>query len=143
MARRPNRNYRILWEVRPPRTTISQQLKKRWRNVEDGNIYKQFSYLLKNRGKGLRVDDLIVKWIKKLRHCALHFSPARKSLPSHAVSAFSRMWKQCSEKMLVITRSIIYRTMYTFLTVSSAFILALLFLTHHSVFIRILSIYFG
>jgi len=48
---------------------VSHQLKKRWRKVEDGKIYELFSYLLNNflkRGKGLRVDDLVVKWIKKL-----------------------------------------------------------------------------
>ena len=45
--------------------------------------------------------------------------------------------------VVAITRSIIYRTMYTYLVVSSVFILALLFLTHHSGLIRILSFYFG
>ena len=47
VARRPNRNYRSLWEVRPPWTTaraVSHQLKKRWRKVEDGKIYELFSY---------------------------------------------------------------------------------------------------
>ena len=48
---------------------VKHQLKKRWRRVEDGKIYELFSYLLTNlifsfflkRGKGLRVDDLVVK----------------------------------------------------------------------------------
>ena len=50
---------------------VSHQLKKRWRKVEDGKIYELFSFLLNNniinlqfflkRGKGLRVNDLVVK----------------------------------------------------------------------------------
>ena len=54
---------------------VSHQLKKRKRKVEDGKSYELFSYLLNNlifcfflkRGEGFRVDDLVVKWIKKLR----------------------------------------------------------------------------
>ena len=51
MAGRP-RNYRSLWEFRPPRTTglelFQINLRKDREKVEDGKIYELFSYLLNN-----------------------------------------------------------------------------------------------
>ena len=38
--------YERLRLLEPWARAVPQQLKKRWRNVEDGNIYKRFSYLL-------------------------------------------------------------------------------------------------
>ena len=51
VARRPNRNYRTLWEVSLLELwarAVSHQLKKRRRKVEDGKIYELFTYLLNN-----------------------------------------------------------------------------------------------